>query len=635
MPIGPGTDLTEQVEALAASFGNKVDQVAQAVEDLYDDVVNSLDPNSLTGPAGYGSSDFVAAGTLLPYRIDFENAPTASAPAQRVVVTDQLDPNLDWTTLQLTGVGFGDTNLTIPPDSQDYETTVPMTYNGESFVVEIQIGLNPATGMLTAVFQSIDPSTQLPPDVLTGFLPPEDGTGRGMGFLSYIIQPKSGLPTGTQIRNVALITFDVNPPIATDQVSDSDPSQGTDPTKMALVTIDADPPTSTVAALPAYTGTPSFTVSWSGSDGAGSGVASYDIYVSTDGGAFTPFVTDTTATSATFAGASGHTYAFYSVATDNVGNRQPTPTAAQATTQVVVPVDTTTSVKSSEDPSQLGDSLTFTATVAANSSGAPTPTGSVQFLIDGNDFGSPVALVNGSATSGTIATLVVGNHTVTAQYQNGDARFNPGQGSLPGGETVDPGNVTVQVASSDSESSYGQSLTFTATMSGSSAGLPVPGGTVQFEIDGALFGAPVVVVGGQAVSTSTATIGAGSAHHHRPLFGRPELRRQFRDLRSESRQGSSDDHRRRSVEDLRRLDIHRLHRPLHGLCQRRFVERGQRGGELRRVGRGRHRRRHLHDHAGAGKPHRGQLRLHHLRQRRLDDRQGAPDGHRRRSVENL
>src|SRR5207245_826855 len=113
-------------------------------------------------------------------------------------------------------------------------------------------------------------------DVLTGFLPPEDGTGRGMGHISYTIQPKAGLPTGTQIRNVALITFDVNNAIATDQVSETDPTKGVDPNKQALVTIDAGAPTSHVAALPAVTLTNAFTVNWSGTDDAGgSGIGSY------------------------------------------------------------------------------------------------------------------------------------------------------------------------------------------------------------------------------------------------------------------------------------------------------------------------------------------------------------------------
>lgn len=42
-----------------------------------------------------------------------------------------------------------------------------------------------------------------------------------------------------------------------------------------------------------------------------------------------------TQTQAVFDGEVGSSYAFYSVATDNVGNRQSTPAAAQATTTVV------------------------------------------------------------------------------------------------------------------------------------------------------------------------------------------------------------------------------------------------------------------------------------------------------------
>src|SRR6516162_6981222 len=66
-----------------------------------------------------------------------------------------------------------------------YRTTVPMTYNGQGFLVKIQ-----------ATFMAIDQSTSLPPaNVLTGFLPPEDGTGRGSGYLSYTVVPKLNLPT--------------------------------------------------------------------------------------------------------------------------------------------------------------------------------------------------------------------------------------------------------------------------------------------------------------------------------------------------------------------------------------------------------------------------------------------------------
>jgi len=57
---------------------------------------NSEDPNSMVGPGGYGTPNFVAdAGATLPYQVDFENSSSATAPAQAVTITDQLDPNLD------------------------------------------------------------------------------------------------------------------------------------------------------------------------------------------------------------------------------------------------------------------------------------------------------------------------------------------------------------------------------------------------------------------------------------------------------------------------------------------------------------------------------------------------------------
>ncbi len=335
--------------------------IANYVKVIYVDsctAVNSHDPNDKVGPAGYGPQNFVSAANPLPYRVDFENSPTATAPAQRVDVTDQLDPNLDWSTFQWTSFGFGDNVITIPPNTQNYETTVPMTYNGVTFRVVIDLNLNPLTGVLDASFQSLNaanmmtglatcpgtlslgpanPEAELPPPVTIGFLPPEDGTGRGMGFITYTVQPKASVPTGTQIRNVADVTFDLGNTIATDQVSDTDPTLGVDPTRQALVTIDSVAPTSSVASLPALSSTNAFTVNWSGTDDAGgSGLASYTIFVSNDGGPFVPWLTNTTDTSASYVGLDGHTYGFFSIATDNVGNQETIKTAPEASTTVDV-----------------------------------------------------------------------------------------------------------------------------------------------------------------------------------------------------------------------------------------------------------------------------------------------------------
>jgi len=80
-----------------------------------------------------------------------------------------------------------------------------------------------------------------------------------------------------------------------------------------------------------------------------------------------------------------------------------------------VTVGTTTSV-SAPTPSApvFGQSVTFTATVAANS-GSATPTGSVVFTVDSTSQ-TAVTLVNGQATSGSFSGLGAGSHSITAVY---------------------------------------------------------------------------------------------------------------------------------------------------------------------------------------------------------------------------
>jgi hypothetical protein len=54
-------------------------------------------------------------------------------------------------------------------------------------------------------------------------------------------------------------------------------------------------------------------------------VARYDVYVSINGGGFALWLAGTSATSAVFPGEPGSTYAFYTIATDSAGNREPQP----------------------------------------------------------------------------------------------------------------------------------------------------------------------------------------------------------------------------------------------------------------------------------------------------------------------
>jgi hypothetical protein len=104
----------------------------------------------------------------------------------------------------------------------------------------------------------------------------------------------------------------------------------------------------------------------------------------------------------------------------------------------------TVGVSSSLNPSVYGQAVSFTATVTGAS-----PTGSVQFNIDGGAFGSPATLASGTATSGTTSTLSPGAHTVTAVY-SGDTNNAQGTGSLNGGQVVNQSSVNVTVATSPS-----------------------------------------------------------------------------------------------------------------------------------------------------------------------------------------
>ena len=221
--------------------------------------VGSEDPNNLTvDPVGAGTDGWIT-GQPLTYQIAFENEPTATAAANTVTVTAQLNSNLDPSTLQ-----FGDSSFAGTEPSFD-----------------------PATDTLTWVMPGID----LPPDTS----PPD-----GEGYVSFTASPKAGLAEATTISEQAQVTFDFNPPIDTPTVSS---------------TLDVTPPTATLAALPTLEPAGTVPLSWSSTSPVG--IATYVLYQSTDGGPLTP-VDTTGATTDDVTVAAGHTYGFAVEAADDL-----------------------------------------------------------------------------------------------------------------------------------------------------------------------------------------------------------------------------------------------------------------------------------------------------------------------------
>lgn len=286
--------------------------------------VFAVDPNSIVGPSGVGGQGWASGAQSLAYGISFSNEPTAPVPAQQVVVTQPLGANVNLNTLTLLGInipnGTSSVQVSVPPGSfnpgaglNDF-TTIADLRPAQSLLVNVDAALNTATRTLTWTLGSIDPATGLPPvNPLVGLLQPSFG-----GSVAFTVLPTTGLATGTVISDQAAVVFNANAPLSTTTWTN---------------TIDNTAPVSKLSALAATQTTSCFRPQWTATD-VGSGVQGTTIFVSDTGGAYTPWLTNTTSASAIYNGAAGHTYAFYSQATDLVGNVEAPHTGPDASTIV-------------------------------------------------------------------------------------------------------------------------------------------------------------------------------------------------------------------------------------------------------------------------------------------------------------
>ena len=180
--------------------------------------------------------------------------------------------------------------------------------------------------------------------------------------------------------------------------------------------------------------------------------------------------------------------------------------------QTVNAASTSATVSSSTSASVYGQSVTFTATVYVTSPGMGTPTGTVTFKDGGTSIGTGglVGSTNPTATFAT-STLSAATHPITAVYGSDTTNFSTSTSGTYQ-QTVNAASTSATVSSSTSASVYGQSVTFTATVSVTSPGVGTPTGTVTFKDGGTSIGTGGLV--GSTNPTATFTTSTLSAATH-------------------------------------------------------------------------------------------------------------------------
>lgn len=166
----------------------------------------------------------------------------------------------------------------------------------------------------------------------------------------------------------------------------------------------------------------------------------------------------------------------------------------------------------SPNPIVVGQSTTLTASFLTNSDGSAIAASSLNVLfglpavfnapVRGTISGSPTTVqTNGTATA-TFTANAVGTGSANAAVDNGAAVASI---------TINQAGTTTAVTSNANPSVFGQTVTFTATVSVTAPGSGVPTGTIQFRDNGvAITGCTSVAAAGGQAQCSTGALAVGS-----------------------------------------------------------------------------------------------------------------------------
>ena len=183
----------------------------------------------------------------------------------------------------------------------------------------------------------------------------------------------------------------------------------------------------------------------------------------------------------------------HSIASTYSGDASYNSSSSSVITQVVNLNTSSLSLTSSVNPSKVGQSVTFTATVSPAAA-----SGIVSFTVDSGSA-IPVTVAGGIATYST-STLSAGSHNITATY-GGDTAYAGSTNSLT--QIVGLNSATVSITSSPNPAAVGQTVTFTATVSPTAAS-----GTVTFTEGANIVGTATLISGSAVYTTSSLIVGS-------------------------------------------------------------------------------------------------------------------------------
>lgn len=296
--------------------------------------VRAIDPNEIVGPEGVGAPRYIDTDEPMVYTIYFENLATAGAPARFVAIDNPLPDGLDIRQFRLDAVGWGDTIINLP-SSAYFTGSVTLGSQYFNHRVDIVAGLDAVNRRAFWRFTTIDPATGTQPTNPTaGFLPPNDSTGIGEGFVRYVIYPEDSLTSGFTIANRADIQFDQEKVITTNVWVNTFKGEGL---------------ASSMLPRPAVTDSTTFQVGWDVfyTDSFAVAADRLEIYVAEgDTGVFRLWNTAPGPQSEWYTGIRGETYYFYSIAYGQDG----APEVKVLQSELAVTIDTTTGI---EPPSTI------------------------------------------------------------------------------------------------------------------------------------------------------------------------------------------------------------------------------------------------------------------------------------------